>query len=150
MKIQDAKVILDFAYNIVSLGKLLQQGYTILGNLVEMKIADPKTGKLIQLVREQTSGLYFLDVEPLKPTPVILVAEQEIETSDVNATKTICPTPLLTTYLHMLHWGKHVNHWESNWLGNMKSATDANELNREPKRCSRYQQLEHSNQVSKC
>jgi hypothetical protein len=32
--------------------------------------------------------LYFLDVEPLKPTAVILVVEQAIETSDVKATKT--------------------------------------------------------------
>jgi hypothetical protein len=34
MKIQDAKVIPGFAYNMVSLGKLLQQGYTILGKLL--------------------------------------------------------------------------------------------------------------------
>jgi hypothetical protein len=89
MRIEDAKVIPRFAYNIVSLDKLLQQGYTILGKLDEMKIADPKTGKSIQLLREKTSGLYFLDVEPLKPaTAVTLVVEQAIENSDVKATKT--------------------------------------------------------------
>jgi hypothetical protein len=43
MKIEEAKVIPGFVYNIVSLGKLLQQGYTILGNLDETKIANPKT-----------------------------------------------------------------------------------------------------------
>jgi hypothetical protein len=44
---------------------------------------------LIQLLRENRSGLYFLDVEPLKPTAAVnLVVEQAIETSDVKATKT--------------------------------------------------------------
>jgi hypothetical protein len=67
----------------------LQQGYTILGNRDEMKIADPKTGKSIQLLRENTSGLYFLDLEPLKPTAAVsLVVGQAIETSDVKAIET--------------------------------------------------------------
>jgi hypothetical protein len=33
------------------------------GNLDEMKIADHKTDKSIQLLRENTLGLYYLDVD---------------------------------------------------------------------------------------
>jgi hypothetical protein len=35
-------------------------------NLDEMKIADPKTNKLIQLLRENTLGLYYLEVDANK------------------------------------------------------------------------------------
>lgn len=100
MIIWDAKVISGFAYNIVSLGKLLQQGYTILGNKNEFRIGDPKTGQSIQLSKEGTSGLYFLDIEPLQPTAASLVAVQEIETGDAKVTK----TTLSYTFAHSLGW----------------------------------------------
>lgn len=77
---------IEFTYNIVSLGELLQKGYIILENIQKVKLADIKTGKSIQLLREGTPGLYFLDVESLPLAVVGLVVEQEIETGDTNVT----------------------------------------------------------------
>jgi hypothetical protein len=94
------------------------------------------------------SGLYFLDLEPLKVVKAVnLVVEQAIETSDGKATKTaLSYTFAQTLFTHaseitLMLMCKSLA--LSNWLANMKCAMDANDLDRKPKRCPNYQQLKH-------